>query len=54
MTVVTGNRCKHAAYDGWEDSDRCLLDDGHSEPHNYLNPGNDPEMKARFEDNQRD
>lgn len=47
---MTQRRCKEEKYDGWEDTDRCLLDEGHKEEHNFVNPGNDPKLLARLEE----
>lgn len=45
----TTKRCTSEVFDGWEDTDRCLLDE-HPEdvPHNYTNPGDDPKLRYRF------
>lgn len=45
-------RCTSEVFDGWEDTDRCLLDKHTDDiPHNYLNPGDDPKLRSRFSDN---
>jgi hypothetical protein len=51
---MTQKRCTKEVFDGWEDTDRCLLDKGHGGPHNYLNPGEDLKLKIRFRSNQAD
>lgn len=45
-------RCKKEVFDGWEDTDRCLLDKhGKDAPHNFIDPSNAVERK-RFDSNE--
>lgn len=48
---MADERCDTEVFDGWEDTDRCLLDKDHKGPHNFVNPGTDPKLRARFNDN---
>jgi hypothetical protein len=46
-------RCTEEVFDGWEDTDRCLLDEhGPEIPHNFLCPGNGVKQKRRFRSNE--